>query len=479
MNLFQQYGIKEVADVTFYSINSVGDEEYYTPVLYLNTLKVSTLEKSAEKVTANGGYGNKKLIGWNFGKEVTLNLEDALFTPASMSLIWGGKLEAKMSKYTSAITKITIANKYGSLHYSTKAYPSPALTTEEWEVIYQACDKAAVVLKRNEEGDRISFTTDVYQKDDEYIEENRTLLRKAYYQRNFKDVFADANGDSTDEDTWKYSDEVNIAIPNLIVENLISMLNTIDKIGKIETAINDIEVIDRMETCFVRDKCGFTINTNEQKQNLLKYYRNDQDSSYVIYYDAKTMLPLLHISDEGIIEGWNSEDNSFIPGSGASFPNRTTAQKEKEDFTLRIGTKYLKWSRTVKRKNGSDDGVIGRTLVINADTFPDVYKIVGETYIREQKTGKDQRYQFTIYRAQVSSDTNITLEAEGDPTTFSMSVDVLTPANDIMMELKQYDVDEDTVHGGMRIIPQRSQYTHTASQMQDETLVTYDNPEIY
>jgi len=46
-----------------------------------------------------------------------------------------------------------------------------------------------------------------------------------------------------------------------------------------------------------------------------------------------------------------------------------------------------------------------------------------------------------------------------------MSVDVLTPANDIMMELKQYDVDEDTVHGGMRIIPQRSQYTHTASQM--------------
>ena len=50
MNLFQKYGIKEVADVVFYSINAIGDEEFYTPVLFLDTLKVSTLEKTAEKV---------------------------------------------------------------------------------------------------------------------------------------------------------------------------------------------------------------------------------------------------------------------------------------------------------------------------------------------------------------------------------------------------------------------------------------------
>ena len=74
MNLFQKYGIKEVADVVFYSITAIGDEEFYTPVLFLDTLKVSTLEKAAEKVEAKGGKGNKKLITWNFGKEVTLNL---------------------------------------------------------------------------------------------------------------------------------------------------------------------------------------------------------------------------------------------------------------------------------------------------------------------------------------------------------------------------------------------------------------------
>ena len=38
MNLFQKYGIKEVADVVFYSITPIGDEEFYTPVLYLDTL---------------------------------------------------------------------------------------------------------------------------------------------------------------------------------------------------------------------------------------------------------------------------------------------------------------------------------------------------------------------------------------------------------------------------------------------------------
>ena len=45
MNIFEQYGIKEVADVTLYSIHYKEDgsgELYYLPALYLNTLKIST-----------------------------------------------------------------------------------------------------------------------------------------------------------------------------------------------------------------------------------------------------------------------------------------------------------------------------------------------------------------------------------------------------------------------------------------------------
>jgi hypothetical protein len=175
MNLFKKYGIKEVADVVFYSITKIGDEEFYTPVLFLDTLKVSTIEKTAEKVTANGGKGNKKLITWNFGKELTLNLTDALFNPASMSLIWGGKLNAKMTDYTSTIVKANIANKYGTLHYSTKAYPSPALTDEEWELIFRAATELEIPCSDKENSS--IYWRDNYNGDVPYIEENRTILR--------------------------------------------------------------------------------------------------------------------------------------------------------------------------------------------------------------------------------------------------------------------------------------------------------------
>lgn len=63
----------------------------YIPVLFLDTLKVSTIEQAAEKTDATGGRGNSKLITWDYGKEITLSIEDALFTPASMAAIWAGE----------------------------------------------------------------------------------------------------------------------------------------------------------------------------------------------------------------------------------------------------------------------------------------------------------------------------------------------------------------------------------------------------
>ena len=56
MNIFDQFGIKEVADVTLYAIElNKYDEEVYIPVMYLNTLKVSTIEQSASQSFAKGG----------------------------------------------------------------------------------------------------------------------------------------------------------------------------------------------------------------------------------------------------------------------------------------------------------------------------------------------------------------------------------------------------------------------------------------
>ena len=86
-SILDRYGIKEVADCVFYEINPDGTPG--KPVLFLDTLKVSTIEQTAESVFAQGGKGNAKLIGWDFGKEITLNLEDALFSPKSLSITLG------------------------------------------------------------------------------------------------------------------------------------------------------------------------------------------------------------------------------------------------------------------------------------------------------------------------------------------------------------------------------------------------------
>lgn len=447
MNLFQKYGIKEVSDVVFYSINEIGDEVFYTPVLFLDTLKVSTLEKSAQKVSAQGGKGNKKLITWNYGKEITLNLEDALFSPASMSMIWGGLLESKLSKYTSAIVKCNMANKYGTLHYSIKAYPSPALTDEEWEIVFEVAEENNLDSGSGNQNATKYIKTN---ENSSYVAENRNSLIYKYFKR-------------------KWATETEKAMPQSIIDAIIKKIDSLDKVGTIETDIHELEVIDRMEKCIVKDRKGLEISTKKQKENLLRYYKDDKTSSYTIFYDAKTMLPLLQVNDVGKVLGWDGDKDDDNDG----------ILEETDKFRIKIGTVYYKWTRTVKYKESEDDGILGRTLVIDAETFPDDYKIVGETYIREQKTGKDQRYQFVIHRANVSSDTSITLQADGDPTTFSMQIDVLTPPNDIQMELKQYNVEDDLLEGGTRIVPQRSKYTYTPTNIDMVESINVPNNEIY
>lgn len=49
--------------VTMYEINPDGTPG--KPVLFLDTLKVSTIEQTAEQVDARGGKGNPKLITWD------------------------------------------------------------------------------------------------------------------------------------------------------------------------------------------------------------------------------------------------------------------------------------------------------------------------------------------------------------------------------------------------------------------------------
>lgn len=104
-SIFDRYGIKEVADVTFYKIESDGSRGM--PVLYLDTLKVSTVEQTASSADARGGKGNPKLVSWDFGKEINVTLTDALFSPASMALMFGDK-DGVGTEDTAKITKVAM-----------------------------------------------------------------------------------------------------------------------------------------------------------------------------------------------------------------------------------------------------------------------------------------------------------------------------------------------------------------------------------
>lgn len=57
VNIFEKYGIKEVANVYFEALeNDLAANVYKGDiVLFLDTLKVSTIETTAENVAAQGG----------------------------------------------------------------------------------------------------------------------------------------------------------------------------------------------------------------------------------------------------------------------------------------------------------------------------------------------------------------------------------------------------------------------------------------
>ena len=55
---------------------------------------------------------------------------------------------------------------------------------------------------------------------------------------------------------------------------------------------------------------------------------------------------------------------------------------------------------------------------------------------------RTQFFQFIIPKAKMQAENTITLEAEGDPSVFNMSLKVLRPESGEMMQLVQYNLTE-------------------------------------
>ena len=93
------FGIKEVADVGFYNIGDVEVSEAGVitkgaPLFVLDTLKVSTIENTAEQTEARGGKGNAPLIIWDYGREVNITLQDAVLSMQTLSMMFENNASA-------------------------------------------------------------------------------------------------------------------------------------------------------------------------------------------------------------------------------------------------------------------------------------------------------------------------------------------------------------------------------------------------
>lgn len=78
-----RYGLKEVANVIFFDIATKK------PVMFFDTLKVSTIENESESAEARGGQGNGKIMSWDFGRSASLTMQDALLSDNSLAMLAG------------------------------------------------------------------------------------------------------------------------------------------------------------------------------------------------------------------------------------------------------------------------------------------------------------------------------------------------------------------------------------------------------
>ena len=298
VNIFDKYGIKEVANVYFEALEDDLAAGVYKGdiVLFLDTLKVSTIETTAENTAAQGGWGNPKLVQWDYGKEINITLEDALLSLESLRFMLGGAIKKPKSD-------------------------APVVVRHTEEVV---CGDAGVVPKPKDHLTGIELTP-------------------------------------------KATDGHPIRLINMTTGT-------------------------RTQLVYASGQTEPTI-----------------DGSHAISFKNPKMI------------------------GGEPVPSA------KGDH-IRIF-----WEEVLQNNDGQETAI---EVTISPDTFPGTYKVIGDTFMRSEKTGKDEPFQFIINKAKVQSNVTITLQAEGDPSTFEMTLNVLRSTNDQgeneMMKLVRYNISGST-----------------------------------
>ena len=392
MNIFEQYGIKEVADVTLYAIElDENDEEIYIPVLYLDTLKISSVEQTAEQTSARGGLGNPHLITWDYGKEITVNLEDALYTPASMSMLWGGKYASKSVELWGVFD--AHKEKFSWAKAILKDFSN--FSIEESQI----------------KGTIYKWTVNlIIMSLDGQLRHEKNNVEISYYSKYGRNYWSFNRPVDFEDGSFTLSEGKNLFVN--VPQELIY---------QIKRGIEGVKFLDRMEKCVATRNFVIDTDTNIKHGNY-RYLKKYDKTALTVFIDPTTMQP------------YEPNLDFFIRKDGSRYPE----EGFKKLRLIKQNEVYYKWTRSVAPPHMS----LGNRIIVDAEHFPGIYRLVGETYSRNRDTHEDERFQFEIPLCKMGSENSFTLEAAGDPTVFKMTLQVLRKEDGTMMKLTQYNVEQ-------------------------------------
>lgn len=397
MNIFEQYGIKEVADVTLYAIElDENDEEIYIPVLYLDTLKISSIEQTAEQTSARGGLGNPNLITWDYGKEITINLEDALYTPASMSMLWDGKYASKSVELWGVFD--TYKEKFSWAKAILKDFSNFSIEEDQIKGTIYKWTVNLIIMSL-----------------DGQLRHEKNNIEISYYSKYGRNYWSFNKPVDFEDGSFTLSEGKNLFVN--VPQELIY---------QIKHGIESVKYLDRMEKCVATRNFVIDTDTNIKHGNY-RYLKKYDKTALTVFIDPTTMQP------------YEPNLDFFIRKDGSRYP--------KEGFKklrlIKQNDVYYKWTRSVAPPHMS----LGNRIIVDAEHFPGVYRLVGETYSRNRDTHEDERFQFEIPLCKMGSENSFTLEAAGDPTVFNMTLQVLRQEDGTMMKLTQYNVEQAKYNG--------------------------------
>lgn len=392
MNIFEQYGIKEVADVTLYAIElDENDEEIYIPVLYLDTLKISSVEQTAEQTSARGGLGNPHLIAWDYGKEITVNLEDALYTPASMSMLWGGKYASKSVELWGVFD--AHKEKFSWAKAILKDFSN--FSIEESQI----------------KGTIYKWTVNlIIMSLDGQLRHEKNNVEISYYSKYGRNYWSFNKPVDFEDGSFTLSEGKNLFVN--VPQELIY---------QIKHGIEGVKFLDRMEKCVATRNFVIDTDTNIKHGNY-RYLKKYDKTALTVFIDPTTMQP------------YEPNLDFFIRKDGSRYPE----EGFKKLRLIKQNEVYYKWTRSVAPPHMS----LGNRIIVDAEHFPGIYRLVGETYSRNRDTHEDERFQFEIPLCKMGAENSFTLEAAGDPTVFKMTLQVLRKEDGTMMKLTQYNVEQ-------------------------------------